>query len=217
MGTIVSRKSVHMFTARQKIKKEKGEPTELENQVAQAFVDLEINNEELRPFLKNLHIAGAKEVVVNKTTAAIVIFIPYRLKDLFRKNQVRLVRELEKKFSASMWCSWPSARSRTRSLASPARLPTARSVPTLAPSPPCTMPSSRTLCTPPTSVASVFACPSTVTSSSRCPSTTPMRFPTSSRPSLLCMLPSPASTPLSSSPRRRNRRHKTAYSVQTTK
>merc|ERR1712078_17848 len=99
MGTIVSRKSVHMFTARQKIKKEKGEPTELENQVAQAFVDLEINNEELRPFLKNLHIAGAKEVVVNKSTAAIVIFIPYRLKDLFRKNQVRLVRELEKKFS----------------------------------------------------------------------------------------------------------------------
>merc|ERR1712094_56389 len=99
MGTIVSRKSVHMFTARQKIKKEKGEPTELENQVAQAFVDLEINNEELRPFLKNLHIAGAKEVVVNKSTAAIVIFLPYRLKDLFRKNQVRLVRELEKKFS----------------------------------------------------------------------------------------------------------------------
>merc|ERR1712225_90269 len=90
---------VTMFTARQKIKKEKGEPTELENQVAQAFVDLEINNEELRPFLKNLHIAGAKEVVVNKSTAAIVIFLPYRLKDLFRKNQVRLVRELEKKFS----------------------------------------------------------------------------------------------------------------------
>merc|ERR1712232_1201401 len=87
-----------MFTARQKIKKEKGEPTELENQVAQAFVDLEINNEELRPFLKNLHIAGAKEVVVNKSTAAI-IFLPHRLKDLFRKNQVRLVRELEKKFS----------------------------------------------------------------------------------------------------------------------
>ena len=27
-------------------------------QVAQAFVDLEINSEDLRPFLKNLHIAG---------------------------------------------------------------------------------------------------------------------------------------------------------------
>merc|ERR1711998_674068 len=99
MGVAESTGLVNMFTARQKIKKEKGEPTELENQVAQAFVDLEINNEELRPFLKNLHIAGAKEVVVNKSTAAIVIFVPYRLKDLFRKNQVRLVRELEKKFS----------------------------------------------------------------------------------------------------------------------
>merc|ERR1712100_508523 len=32
-------------------------------------------------------------------TAAIVVFVPYRLRDLFRKNQVRLVCELEKKFS----------------------------------------------------------------------------------------------------------------------
>merc|ERR1712137_21826 len=99
MGSLAAQSLVNMFTARQKIKKEKGEPTELENQVAQAFVDLEINNEELRPFLKNLHIAGAKEVVVNKSTAAIVIFVPYRLKDLFRKNQVRLVRELQDKES----------------------------------------------------------------------------------------------------------------------
>merc|ERR1712005_92066 len=88
-----------MFTTRQRIRKTKGEPTELENQVAQAFVDLEINNEELRPYHKNLHIAGAKEVAVNKGTAAIVVFIPYRLRDLFRKNQVRLVCELEKKFA----------------------------------------------------------------------------------------------------------------------
>merc|ERR1711868_99717 len=77
-----------MFTTRQRIKKTKGEPTELENQIAQAFVDLEINNEELRPALKSLYI-----------TAASVVFIPYRLRELFRKNQVRLVSELEKKFS----------------------------------------------------------------------------------------------------------------------
>merc|ERR1711868_25435 len=89
---------VKMFTARQKIK-EKGEPTELENQIAQAFVDLEINNEELRPALKSLYITAAREVVVNKSTAAIVVFVPYRLRELFRKNQVRLVSELEKKFS----------------------------------------------------------------------------------------------------------------------
>merc|ERR1711892_320632 len=83
-----------------KIKKDKGaQPNDLEQQVAQAFVDLEINNEELRPTLKNLHIVGAREMVVNKSTAAIVVFIPYRLRELFRKNQVRLVCELEKKFS----------------------------------------------------------------------------------------------------------------------
>merc|ERR1719281_2128009 len=35
----------------------------------------------------------------HKGTAAIVVFIPYRLRDLFRKNQVRLVCELEKKFT----------------------------------------------------------------------------------------------------------------------
>jgi len=89
-----------MFTARQKIKKDKGaQPNDLENQIAQAFVDLEINNEELRPALKSLYITAAREVVVNKSTAAIVVFVPYRLRDLFRKNQVRLVSELEKKFS----------------------------------------------------------------------------------------------------------------------
>merc|ERR1711966_31266 len=93
-------KQAKMFTARQKIKKERGaQPNDLENQVAQAFVDLEINNEELRPTLKNLHIVAAREVAVNKSTAAIVVFVPYRLRDLFRKNQVRLVNELEKKFS----------------------------------------------------------------------------------------------------------------------
>merc|ERR1712093_706303 len=89
-----------MFTARQKIKKEKNAaPSDLENTIAQAFVDLEINNEELRPALKNLYITSAREVVVNKSTAAIVVFIPYRLRELFKKNQVRLVCELEKKFS----------------------------------------------------------------------------------------------------------------------
>merc|ERR1712028_150587 len=61
--------------------------------------DLEINNEELRPTLKNLHIVAAREVRVNNSTAAIVVFVPYRLRELFRKNQVRLVCELEKKFS----------------------------------------------------------------------------------------------------------------------
>merc|ERR1712094_20252 len=133
MGTIVSRKSVHMFTARQKIKKEKGEPTELENQVAQAFVDLEINNEELRPFLKNLHIAGAKEVVVNKSTAAIVIFLPHRLKTCSARTRCDLCVSSRRSSLANMLCSWLSARSRTRSPARPVRLPRARCVLCLVP------------------------------------------------------------------------------------
>merc|ERR1712166_547491 len=83
-------KQAKMFTARQKIKKERG---------AQPIVDLEISNEEPRPTLKNLHIVAAREVRVNNSTAAIVVFVPYRLRELFRKNQVRLVCELEKKFS----------------------------------------------------------------------------------------------------------------------
>merc|ERR1711871_1231084 len=149
-----------MFTTRQRIKKTKGEPTELENQVAQAFVDLEINNEELRPFLKNLHIAAAKEVVVNKSTAAIVIFIPYRLKDLFRKNQVRLCASWRRSSLASTSCLRLSARFRTRSLASPARRPRARSAHTLVHSPPCTRLSSPILCTLLTSAASASACSS---------------------------------------------------------
>merc|ERR1711977_616440 len=135
---------VEMFTARQKIKKEKGQPTELENQVAQALVDLEINNEELRPFLKNLHIAGAKEVVVNKSTAAIVSF---------RRSSL-----------ASTSCSWLSARFRIRSPETTARPPRARFAPTPVPSPACTRPSCRTLCTPLTSAASVSACSWTATS-----------------------------------------------------
>merc|ERR1712159_980351 len=150
MGVLLRSKSGPiMFTARQKIKKEKGEPTELENQVAQAFVDLEINNEELRPFLKDLHIAGAKEVVVNKSTAAIVIFLPYRLKDLFRKNQVRLVRELDKKFSGQhvVLVAQRKIQDKESRKASNGQVrPYSRT------SPLCTMPSSRTSCTLPTSV-----------------------------------------------------------------
>merc|ERR1712132_12167 len=69
-----------MFTARQKIKKDKNAvPSDLENQIAQAFVDLEINNEELRPALKSLYITAAREVVVNKSTAAIVVFVAKRI------------------------------------------------------------------------------------------------------------------------------------------
>ncbi|RWW64381.1 hypothetical protein BHE74_00028384, partial [Ensete ventricosum] len=74
--------AVKMFTARKKIQKEKGaEPTEFEDTVAQAFFDLENGNQELKSDLKDLYINSAV------------------LRKAFRKIHVRLVRELEKKFS----------------------------------------------------------------------------------------------------------------------
>jgi len=88
-----------MFTARQKIKKEKGDPSEVEDQVAQALFDLEVNVNELKPDLKDLHILSAKEVEVSGQKRAVVVFIPFRQIKAYRKIETRLIRELQKKFS----------------------------------------------------------------------------------------------------------------------
>ncbi|MQL95851.1 hypothetical protein Taro_028520 [Colocasia esculenta] len=89
-----------MFTARKKIVKEKGlEPTEFEDVVSQALFDLENTNNELKSDLKDLFINSATQVDVAADKKAVVIHVPYRLRKAFRKIHVRLVRELEKKFS----------------------------------------------------------------------------------------------------------------------
>jgi small subunit ribosomal protein S7e len=89
-----------MFTARNKIVKEgKALPTEFEEQVAQAILDLEVNSNDLKAELKDLNITSAKEVDTQGGKKAIVIFVPYRQLAAFHKIQARLVRELEKKFS----------------------------------------------------------------------------------------------------------------------
>ncbi|RZC61425.1 hypothetical protein C5167_023182 [Papaver somniferum] len=89
-----------MFTARRKISKDKGaEPTEFEETVAQSFFDLENTNNELKSDLKDLYINSAVQVDVSGNRKAVVIHVPYRLRKGFRKIHVRLVRELEKKFS----------------------------------------------------------------------------------------------------------------------
>jgi hypothetical protein len=67
--------------------------------VAQALFDLEATNAELKGDLRDLYIAGAKEVDVSASRKAILINVPYRLLKAFHKIQQRLVRELEKKFS----------------------------------------------------------------------------------------------------------------------
>ncbi|CAN6477344.1 unnamed protein product [Victoria cruziana] len=89
-----------MYTARRKIQKDKGaDPSEFEEAVAQAFFDLENTNQELKSDLKDLFINSAVQIDVSANRKAVVIHVPFRLRKAFRKIHVRLVRELEKKFS----------------------------------------------------------------------------------------------------------------------
>jgi small subunit ribosomal protein S7e len=89
-----------MYTASSKIRKDKGlEPTEFEETVAQAFFDLENSNPELKSDLKDLYINSAIQLDVTGNRKAVIIHVPYRLRKAFKKIHVRLVRELEKKFS----------------------------------------------------------------------------------------------------------------------
>ncbi|CAJ2666029.1 40S ribosomal protein S7-1-like [Trifolium pratense] len=89
-----------MFTSRKKISKDKGaEPTEFEESVGQALFDLENTNHELKSELKDLYINSAVQIDVPGNRKAVLIQVPYRLRKGFRKIHVRLVRELEKKFS----------------------------------------------------------------------------------------------------------------------
>ena len=74
-------------------------PTDFELQVANELYNLEANSADLKAELASLHISAAKELELDGGRKAVIIFVPFRqLKD-FHKIQVRLVRELEKKFS----------------------------------------------------------------------------------------------------------------------
>ncbi|KAJ4707089.1 40S ribosomal protein S7 [Melia azedarach] len=89
-----------MFTTKRKIQKDKdAEPTEFEETVAQALFDLENTNQELKSDLKDLFINQAIQMDVSGNRKAIVVYVPYRLRKAYRKIHLRLVRELEKKFS----------------------------------------------------------------------------------------------------------------------
>nr|GMC49642.1 40S ribosomal protein S7 [Ipomoea batatas] len=93
-------RSVKMYSSAAKIRKDKdAEPTEFEESVAQAFFDLENTNQELKSDLKDLYINSAVQIDVSGNRKAVVVHVPYRLRKAFRKIHVRLVRELEKKFS----------------------------------------------------------------------------------------------------------------------
>lgn len=72
-------------------------PTELELQIAQAFLDLETNSE-LKADLRPLQFKSVKEIEVSGNKKAIVVLVPVPLLSAYHKIQIRLTRELEKKF-----------------------------------------------------------------------------------------------------------------------
>lgn len=92
-----------MFTGFKKIVKPEGqEASEFENTVAQELFNLEMSAADIKSDLRDLYITAAKEVSVGSPAVgkqAIIIFVPFKLLKQFHKIQVRLVRELEKKFS----------------------------------------------------------------------------------------------------------------------
>jgi len=82
-----------------KVVKAKGEPvTEVDAQVARALLELEASAKDLAPELTDLFITAAKEVDAGGKKA-VVVFVPYRQHNKYKKIQSRLIRELEKKLS----------------------------------------------------------------------------------------------------------------------
>ncbi|KAK3220155.1 hypothetical protein Dsin_014125 [Dipteronia sinensis] len=76
----------------------------LRTQLHRHSFDLENTNQELKSDLKDLYINSAMQIDVSGNRKSVVVHVPYRLRKAYRKIHVRLVRELEKKFSGKESC-----------------------------------------------------------------------------------------------------------------
>eukprot|EP01084_Bolivina_argentea_P207580 354135_1 len=80
-------------------------PTPLENDVAKALYDLELNHKTLKADLPRFHVNTAKEVEHSRfSKKGLVIFYPLRYVMLVRKHQKVLTSELEKRFAGRVVC-----------------------------------------------------------------------------------------------------------------
>lgn len=66
--------------------------------ISQVLLELEMNAD-VKALLQEVNITTTKEIEVGGGRKAIIIFVPVPQLKSFQKIQVRLVRELEKKFS----------------------------------------------------------------------------------------------------------------------
>lgn len=74
-------------------------PLNLRNQFHRHFLIRENTNPEIESALKDPYMNSALQADVSSTRKAVVMHIPSSLREVFRKVHVRLVRELEKRFS----------------------------------------------------------------------------------------------------------------------